>query len=255
MISYIIGVKLLSTIRLRFSFHVNFAAMKIRFLLSVLVPALIVLAFTGCYEHPMQERINQQKSENGMFLTGESNVIQTGVASWYGPGFHGRLTSNRDRFDQNELTAAHRTLPFNTILEVVNTENNESVEVRINDRGPYAHNRVIDLSRAAADEIGMIDDGLAEVELVLIQAGGPLPENLNRPTFTIQLGEYNLDSYASRFADEVGDGVRVEQRFPRGSVRTVYMIYYGSYNSLSSANADLERLQERGFDGFVRQVD
>ena len=64
--------------------------------------------------------------------------LQTGMARWYGPGFDGRLTSGRERFDENALTAAHRTLPFNTIVEVVNTENNKSVEVQINDRGPYA---------------------------------------------------------------------------------------------------------------------
>lgn len=224
----------------------------------VLLPALIMLVFAGCYEHPIQEKIDelQQIAEGDSIEADEQpEVIQTGEASWYGPGFHGRLTSSRERYNQDELTAAHRTLPFNTILEVVNTENNETIEVRINDRGPYARNRVIDLSRAAADEIGMIGDGVADVELVLIEAGGPLPENLNRPTFSIQLGEYNLASYAGRFADEVGEGVRVEQRFPRGSVRTVYMIYFGNYTSYSSANADLEQLRERGFEGFVRQID
>ncbi|WP_158607362.1 septal ring lytic transglycosylase RlpA family protein [Rhodohalobacter sp. SW132] len=230
--------------------------MEKRLHIFFLFPVLILLVFAGCYEHPMQQRIDQQTSdEESAEVTGQSDILQTGEASWYGPGFHGRLTSNRERFNQNDLTAAHRTLPFNTIVEVVNTENNETIEVRINDRGPYARNRVIDLSRAAADEIGMIDEGVADVELVLVEAGGPIPENLNRPTFTIQLGEYNLASYAGRFADEVGDGVRVEQRFPRGSVRTVYMIYYGNYTSMSSANADLEQLRERGFDGFVRQID
>lgn len=232
--------------------------MKKRLLLIALVPSLILLAFAGCYEHPIQERIDQQQQiaeQDSLEAAEQPEVIQTGEASWYGPGFHGRLTSNRERFNQDDLTAAHRTLPFNTIIEVVNTENNETIEVRINDRGPYARNRVIDLSRAAADEIGMIGDGVADVELILVEAGGAMPEDLNRPTFTIQLGEYNLASYAGRFADEVGEGVRVEQRFPRGSVRTVYMIYYGSYSSISSANTDLEKLRERGFEGFVRQID
>jgi len=230
--------------------------MKNEVLLSILAWIVIGMMFTGCYEHPIQDRIDEIKAEADSVEAAEQpDIIQTGEASWYGPGFHGRLTSNRERFNQDDLTAAHRTLPFNTIIEVVNTENNETIEVRINDRGPYARNRVIDLSRAAADEIGMIDNGVAEVELVLVEAGGPLPENLNRPTFTIQLGEYNLASYAGRFADEVGEGVRVEQRFPRGSVRTVFMIYYGSYSSISSANADLEKLRERGFEGFVRQID
>lgn len=216
--------------------------MKQRLLFPVLVPAIFISIVAGCYDNPRQEGIEQ------------GDIIQTGQASWYGPGFHGRLTSSRERYDQDELTAAHRTLPFNTVVEVVNTENNETVEVRINDRGPYAGNRIIDLSRAAADEIGMIDDGVAEVELVLVEAGGPLPENINGRTYTIQLGEYNLESYADQFADEVGEGVRVEQRFPRGNDHTVYMIYFGSYTSMSSANADLKQLRDRGYDGFVRRT-
>lgn len=183
-----------------------------------------------------------------------NEILQTGTASWYGPGFHGRLTSSRDRFDQNEMTAAHRTLPFNTIIEVVNLENDKSVEVLINDRGPYARNRIIDLSKAAAEAIDMLDDGTAEVELILVEAGGPIPEDLNIPLYTIQVGEYNRLSYAERFAESIGDGVRIEQRFPQGSNRAVYMIYYGNFNSISSARTELNKLNERGFDGLVRQI-
>ncbi len=181
-------------------------------------------------------------------------IIQTGVASWYGPGFDGRLTSSRDRFDQNALTAAHRTLPFNTVVEVVNTENDKTVEVRINDRGPYHRNRIIDLSKAAAEEIGMLDSGTAEVELILVEPGGPLPEDLNQPTFTIQLGEYNRVVFAERFAESIGEGVRIEQRFTRDN-RIAYMIFYGSYNSISAAREDLALLEERGFEGLIRQID
>jgi rare lipoprotein A len=181
-------------------------------------------------------------------------ILQSGIASWYGPGFDGRLTSSRDRFDKTALTAAHRTLPFNTIVEVVNLENDKSVEVRINDRGPYHRNRIIDLSMAAAEEIGMIDSGTAEVDLILIEPGGPLPEDLNRPTFTIQVGEYNRVTFAERFAESVGDGVRIEQRFSRDD-RIIYMIFYGSYNSMSAARQDLARLEARGFEGLIRQID
>jgi len=82
-------------------------------------------------------------------------VIQSGRASWYGPGFHGRRTANGETFNTNELTAAHRTLPFGTRVRVVNKSTGKSVVVRINDRGPYAHGRVIDLSRASAEAIGL----------------------------------------------------------------------------------------------------
>ncbi len=182
------------------------------------------------------------------------NFLQEGTASWYGPGFDGRLTSSRERFDQTKLTAAHRTLPFGTVVEVINLDNERSVEVEINDRGPYAGNRIIDLSGAAAEEIDLIENGIAEVQLILVKAGGEIPEDLNIPTFTLQIGEYNLTSYANEFADSVGEGVRIEQEFGTNPDRTIYMIYYGNYARIDSARSDLEKLKERGLNGFVKQV-
>ena len=87
----------------------------------------------------------------------------SGTASWYGPGFNGRLTANGERFDSSALTAAHRTLPFGTQLKVTNRANGKAVIVRINDRGPFAAGRIIDLSRGAAEVIGMIETGTARV--------------------------------------------------------------------------------------------
>ena len=92
----------------------------------------------------------------------------TGWASWYGPGFHGRLTANGERFNQYELTAAHRTLPFGTTVRVTNVNNGRSVVVRINDRGPFTGGRIIDLSVAAADAIGMIGSGVAPVKVEVL---------------------------------------------------------------------------------------
>lgn len=180
--------------------------------------------------------------------------LQEGTASWYGPGFDGRLTSSRQRFDQSKLTAAHRTLPFGTIVEIINLENEQTVEVEINDRGPYSGNRIIDLSKAAAEEINLLDSGVAEVQLILVKAGGEIPEDLNQPTYTLQIGEYNLTSYAREFADSVGGGVRIEQEFGTNPERTIYLIYYGNYARLDSARGDLNSLKERGIDGFVKQV-
>lgn len=88
---------------------------------------------------------------------------QAGVASWYGPGFHGRKTANGERFDMNALTAAHRTLPLGTQVRVTNRSNGRSVVVRINDRGPYVGRRLIDLSKASAQAIGV--SGLAKVSI------------------------------------------------------------------------------------------
>ncbi len=94
--------------------------------------------------------------------------VGSGHASWYGPGFHGRLTASGETFDQHDLTAAHRTLPFGTQVRVTYEGTGESVVVRINDRGPFHGNRVIDLSRGAAEEIGMIGSGVGEVRLEVL---------------------------------------------------------------------------------------
>jgi len=93
----------------------------------------------------------------------------TGVASYYGRRFHGRLTANGERFNMRAMTAAHKTLPFGTMVRVTNPSNGRSVVVRINDRGPFIPGREIDLSRGAAEAIGMIQRGHARVELELVR--------------------------------------------------------------------------------------
>ena len=99
-------------------------------------------------------------------------AVSDGVASWYGPGFAGRRTANGEIFDPTQLTAAHKTLPFGTQVKVTNLNNSLSVVVRINDRGPFKPGRVIDLSQAAAERIGMIGSGTAPVRLELITSEG-----------------------------------------------------------------------------------
>lgn len=99
-------------------------------------------------------------------------AADVGYASWYGGKFHGRLTANGETFDTYKLTAAHRTLPFHTIVKVTNLKNGKSVEVRINDRGPFVRGRIIDLSKAAAEAIDMTGDGVARVRLEVVQPGG-----------------------------------------------------------------------------------
>ncbi|MFO1153339.1 MAG: septal ring lytic transglycosylase RlpA family protein [Rhodospirillales bacterium] len=93
------------------------------------------------------------------------SFVQRGLASWYGPGFHGKKTASGDTFDQNDLTAAHRKLPLGTKATVTNLENGKQVDVEINDRGPYVGGRVIDLSKAAAEKIDMKGDGTARVKV------------------------------------------------------------------------------------------
>jgi rare lipoprotein A len=109
-----------------------------------------------------------------------------GLASWYGPGFHGRLTACGEVFDQHALTAAHRTLPFGTLIAVTNIETGCRVMLRINDRGPYHGRRILDCSRAAAEELGFIDRGVTRVVWEIVDDSPPPdvgPQGTMRPTF------------------------------------------------------------------------
>jgi len=96
-------------------------------------------------------------------------AYDSGVASWYGRKFHGRKTASGERYDMHELTAAHPSLPFGTIVRVVRLDTGDAVVVRINDRGPFVRGRIIDLSYAAAKRIEMVQDGVAQVELYLLE--------------------------------------------------------------------------------------
>jgi len=104
-----------------------------------------------------------------MILSPVFASAESGLASWYGGKFHGRMTSSGEVFNTNDLTAAHKTLPFGTIVKVTNLDNGKSVLVKINDRGPFVDGRIIDLSRAAAIQLGMIDSGVAHVSLQIVE--------------------------------------------------------------------------------------
>lgn len=95
-------------------------------------------------------------------------TVETGKASWYGKQFLGRKTASGERFVKNKLTAAHKTLPLGTVVKVTNTTTNEEVTVRINDRGPYIHGRILDLSPMAARRIGIIDKGVAHIKMEVL---------------------------------------------------------------------------------------
>jgi len=105
-----------------------------------------------------------------IYLTTYEHYDQVGIASWYGPGFHGKRTASGEIYDMYAYTAAHPTLPFGTIVKVVNLETKKSVVVRINDRGPFIKGRIIDLSFTAAQQIGMIEKGTAKVGLKIIRS-------------------------------------------------------------------------------------
>ncbi|HYD17979.1 MAG TPA: septal ring lytic transglycosylase RlpA family protein [Patescibacteria group bacterium] len=154
-------------------------------LFNLALPLLGVLLLTGCSETQLvshwAKKVNWpgQKENSGTYKTGKPyrvgsvwyyptedfSLVETGIASWYGPDFHGKRTANGERYDQHELTAAHRTLQMPSLVRVTNLENGRSVVVRINDRGPFAHGRVIDVSKRSAELLGFIGKGTARVRL------------------------------------------------------------------------------------------
>lgn len=152
----------------------------------------------------------------------EADVL-TGVASWYGEEFAGRTTANGEIFDPMQLTAAHRTLPFGTVLDVTNGATSQTVRVRINDRGPYIGNRVLDLSYAAAQMIGLVQPGSGEVQMKIVRMGAgerepPVPYVVNieepKEKVVINAGEvpkvpFPLPSQTDRPADDQDFNIQV----------------------------------------------
>ena len=125
------------------------------------IPVISVLVLSGCYLET-----NPVYRSTGISASGTvAGFQQRGVASYYGDGFHGNLTANGETFDMYALTCAHLTLPFGTVIRVINLDNDREVTVRVNDRGPYVGGRIIDLSTGAAEELGMLDAGIANVLL------------------------------------------------------------------------------------------
>lgn len=136
--------------------------LKRHFTISFLLLLLSIVA-TGCVTHQKSAAL---KSSDRSQKSGRTySVEKIGIASWYGPKFYGRKTASGERFTKHAFTCAHKTLPFGTRLEVTNLYNNKSVEVIVNDRGPYIGRRVIDLSYAAAKEIDLLKTGTAKVAI------------------------------------------------------------------------------------------
>lgn len=146
-------------------------------------------------------------------LRSSAGFTERGIASWYGPDFHGKLTSNRETYDMYQMTAAHKTLPLPTYLQVTNLENGRTAVLRVNDRGPFKDNRVIDLSYAAALKLDIVRQGTAFVEIRALNADerGPpivvaqpaLPQNKVATSMFLQIGAFQARSNAERLRDTV----------------------------------------------------
>ena len=186
---------------------------------------------------------------------GTGEAIEDGVASWYGPNFHGNLTANGEVYNMYSMTAAHRTLPFNSMVRVRNLDNGKSVVVRINDRGPFVKNRIIDLSRKAAAEIGMLGPGTARVRLYLVR--GDLKQarssNLKVATYTVQLGSFRTERSALDRSRKIKNS-RVEKAYLNNG-EPVYRVYYGVYTQRTRAEREQRKLERQGYSGYVKQLE
>ena len=131
--------------------------------------------------------------------------VEEGLASWYGHPYHGRPTANGEIYDMNKMTAAHRTLPFNTWVRVTNLENKKETKLRINDRGPFIEGRIIDLSRAGAEAIAMIGPGTAVVRIEVVEspAGASIEAR-----YGVQVGAFKVVANANRLREELSKSYR-----------------------------------------------
>jgi len=186
--------------------------------------------------------------------------VQIGVASWYGPGFHGNRTANGEIYDQYELTAAHPTLPLGTRAMVTNLTNGRSVEVRINDRGPFVGGRAIDLSYAAARTIGMIGPGTARVRIDLLRDAAapprplvpPPPNDLPTSTFAVQVAaltdagraRHLREVLAHHFADAFVSALD-------GAAGPYYRVRLGPYPLRGVALARAELISRLGYPAII----
>lgn len=191
-------------------------------------------------------------------LTDALGFEEQGIASWYGEEFHGRRTSNGEIYDMYAMTAAHKTLPLGTYVRVNNLSNNRTIDVRINDRGPFVRGRIIDLSYTAAKELGIIAPGTAPVKIIALGepdgAAGPnaryKPLDYYSGNFTFQVGAFAERGNAERLVQKLGDLYENAHMVPYfdGS-RTLYRVRVGRRTSLEEAELFEQTLAENGYPG------
>ena len=199
-------------------------------------------------KHPPRPAIRQNEPLSAL----GQPYVEEGVASWYGIPFHGRRASNGEVYDMYKMTAAHRTLPFDTILRVTNLKNGMSTEIRVIDRGPFVEGRILDLSLAAARAIDMVGMGIAPVRIEVLNGPDPFTGS-----FTVQVGAFRMQENAVKFQQ------RMEQRYSTASVApldspqgTLYRVRVGKLPSEAAALAFADQLsQEQNVVPFVVRLD
>ena len=221
-------------------------------------PPRIALDNTATSQQPRQHSTLHMSSqdESGQeenLLPRIARYLKQGIASWYGPGFHGKKTATGEIFDMYAMTAAHKTLPIPSYAQVTNLENHRSVIVRINDRGPFVGNRELDLSYAAAKNLDMEEDGTGAIEIKAISDSQALPQlqKLAATQFQqvyLQVGSFGSAKKAMQLKDKIA-----AYHLPEPDIRsstykksTLYKVQMGPIDSTASANELNEQLAEIG---------
>lgn len=196
--------------------------------------ALLLLLFVGCAAN--------------RFDKPRAGTTQRGVASWYGEPFHGRATASGEIYDMHQLTAAHRELPLGTVVDVLNLDNGKRVTVRVNDRGPFAKGRIIDLSYAAAKKISMVGPGTAKVEVEVRELGGGPPGPNMTTRFTVQVGAFQDPANAERLRNDLATTFNDVRLIQDGRWHRVRV---GTFSRQKDADDVRRRLRARGLTAMV----
>lgn len=246
-----------------------------------LAAVLFVLLISACASHQRayspqdQSRSSRQKPGQKPYtvngeryepLSSHEGFVQEGIASSYGRDFHGRKTSSGEPFDMNAMTAAHKTLPLGVYVNVRHKRTGREIIVRINDRGPFVRERIIDLSEGAARRLEMIQEGVAAVKITALgyktgQTGGGAeyraPVSYDNGSFALQVAALKNRANAYRYADELKGkfgSADVQEAIVDGSM--FYRIRLGRYSSLRAAQSAQESFGRKGFPGnFVVAAD
>ena len=190
-------------------------------------------------------------------LRSGEGFVQTGVASWYGPDFHGKKTSNGETYNMYAMTAAHKTLPLGVYVRVTNTANGKQATVRVNDRGPFVKGRIIDLSYAAAKALGVVGPGTAPVRIEALgyqetgtkgQVAYRQPASYDAGHFTVQVGAFTVAANANRLAGQLRARYGASS-IQQGNVggRLFYRVRAGNYTSLEAAQAAKGQFEAAGY--------
>jgi rare lipoprotein A len=190
--------------------------------------------------------------------------VEVGYASWYNKGFHGLTTASGEAYDHEALTAAHPTLPFGTMIRVTRTDDGRSIQVRVNDRMQSGPGHVLDLSGGAARQLGLMDTGVARVRIGegAAVASNPATTSPISPVstgyatstaaYTLQLGVFSVRQSAQNLAAQ-HDGAWI-QSMTDSAGKSVYRVYFKSFDGESTARSAQQGLSARGVDSFLRNL-